>query len=98
MIDGIKPCGMMMGNPFGNMTGFIIRLRGDGGFTIRGCRLITTGRLGIGGGGGFGWLIAKWKAMLVEDVELIKAWKSIGFWWLIWLGLNIWPLIVFFVT
>jgi hypothetical protein len=36
--------------------------------------------------------------MLVEDVELIKAWKSIGFWWLIWLGLNIWPLIVFFVT
>jgi hypothetical protein len=58
MATGINPYGIMMGNPFGNIMGSIIGLGGGGGFTMGGGRLITDGGLIIGGGGGFGWLIA----------------------------------------
>jgi len=54
VVIGIKPCGMMMGNPLGNIMGFIIGLRGGGGFTIGGGKLIIDGGLIIGKGGGFG--------------------------------------------
>jgi hypothetical protein len=49
MVAGIKRCGMMMGNHFGNIMGSIIGLGGDGGFTIRGSKLIIDGGLVIGG-------------------------------------------------
>jgi len=45
---------MMMGNPLGNIMGFIIGLRGGDGFTMGGGRLITSGDLIVSGGGGFG--------------------------------------------
>jgi hypothetical protein len=32
MVNDIKPCGMMMGNPFDNIMGSIIELRCGGGF------------------------------------------------------------------
>ncbi len=69
----------MMGNAFGNIMGFIIGLRGGAGFTIRSSRVITSGGLTIGGGGGFHWLIVDWKTLLFDNVELIKAWKFIEF-------------------
>jgi len=53
MVTCIKPYGMMMGNAFGNIMGFIIGLGGGAGFTIRSSRVITSGGLTIGGGGGF---------------------------------------------
>ncbi len=96
MIDDIKHCAMMMGNPFGNMMRSIIILGNGDGFTTRGSRLINDG-LAINGDGEFGWLIVKWETMLVENVELIKVWKFIGSWWLIWLGLNFGPPIISFV-
>jgi hypothetical protein len=54
MVTGIKPCGMMMGNPLGNIMGSIIGLGGGGGFMMGGSRLITGGGLITSGGGGFG--------------------------------------------
>ncbi len=54
MVIGINPCGIMMGNPFGNIMGSIIGLGGGGGFTTGGGRLITGGGLITSGGGGFG--------------------------------------------
>jgi hypothetical protein len=44
----------MMGSPLGNIMGSIIGLRGGGGFTMGGDRLITGARLITGGGSGFG--------------------------------------------
>jgi hypothetical protein len=55
-----------------------------------GDRLITGARLITGGGSGFGWLTADWEAMLFDNVGLIKAWKSVGFWWSIWLVSRLW--------
>jgi hypothetical protein len=54
VVIGIKTCEMMMGNPLGNIMGFIIGLRGGGGFTMGGGRLIIGGKLIVVGGGGFG--------------------------------------------
>jgi hypothetical protein len=54
MVTGIKPCGMMMSNPLGNIMGSIIGLGGGGGFMMGGGRLITGGGLITSGGGGFG--------------------------------------------
>ncbi len=68
----------------------IIKLEGGGRFTIGGGKLITNGGWINGGGGGFGWLAADWEAMLFDNVELIKVWKSVWFWWLIWLGFRPW--------
>jgi hypothetical protein len=56
MVTGINPCGIMMGNPLGNIMGSIIRLGGGDGFTMGGDRLIIGGGLITGGGGGFGLL------------------------------------------
>jgi hypothetical protein len=53
MIDDIKHCAMMMGNPFGNMMRSIIILGNGDGFTTRGSRLINDG-LAINGDGEFG--------------------------------------------
>ncbi len=58
IVTGINPCGIMMGNPLGNIMGSIIGLGGGGGFMMGGGILITGGGLIIGGGGGFGLLTA----------------------------------------
>jgi hypothetical protein len=52
MAIGIKLGGMLISNPFDNIMGSIIGLRNGGGFTIGGNKLITSGGLIIGGGGG----------------------------------------------
>ncbi len=70
--------------------GFIIGLRGGGEFTMGGGRLIISGELIAGGGGEFSWLTTNWEAMSLDNVGLIKAWESIGFWWLIWLMFRLW--------
>lgn len=78
MPNGVKPYGMMMGNLFGNMIRSITRLKGGGGFTTKGDRLIISGGLTISGelttsgGGEFGWLIAEWEFILVENIELLR--------------------------